>query len=212
MSLAIKTAKLEQRGLSMGDANEMGDPGLFGFLGKVAKSAVGIATSFIPGPAGALIRGVASKFAGRRQQISVPGGRIPQRPRVRPGIGRTFRQERGPLLGEELEFGLVPPRFKARKTFGRPGAPQALVGPPAPGAVEQPGISCPQGMRPNKSDYWRADGNGSPVFVEKGTRCVSVRRRNPGNSRANDRAIARIASAKRMAKTLGRISIRKECP
>lgn len=212
MSLMIKTARAEQQGIATGNSGAMGDPGLFSSIGSVFKSAIGVATQFIPGPVGAIVRSGFRKFGGAPIP-SVAATRPqfqPQRPRVRPGIGRTFasfvgQEARGPLQEEELEIGLVPPRFKARKRFG---AAQALTD----GVVGRAGIACPQGMRPNKSDYWRTNQAGQPVFVEAGTRCVSVRRRNPGNSRANDRAIARIASAKRMAKTLGRISIRKECP
>ena len=204
MSLAIQTAKAEQRGMPTGHANAMGDPGLFSALGGILKGGINIATQFIPGPAGALIRSGIRKFTGPKLQ---------QRPRVRPGIGRTFApfQERGPVRTKRLRGQLVPPSLELEEQFFAPQA-AAPTGAPQIATVGKPGIACPQGMRPNKSDYWRTDAGGRPVFVEAGTRCVAVRRRNPGNSRANDRAIARIGSAKRMAKTLGRITIRKECP
>lgn len=212
MSLMMKTARAEQQGFDIGDADAMGDPGLFGSLGKLFKGAVGVATQFIPGPVGAIVRSGFRKFTGPRTVTTAPRARqfVPQRPRVRPGIGRTFQSFQGQTLfqqpqEEEVDIQLVPPRFRQRIVR----APQRAI---AGQVAGRPGISCPQGMRPNKSDYWRTDSGGRPVFVEAGTRCVSIRRRNPGNSRANDRAIARIASAKRMAKTLGRISIRKECP
>jgi len=205
MSLMMKAARAEQQGLAIGDMDAMGDPGLFGSIGKIFKGAVGVATQFIPGPVGAIVRSGFRKFTGVKQQPQF----VPQRPRVRPGIGRTFAsfegQERGAVRSKRFRGQLVPPSLELEEQFFAPttGAAAAAVGAPT--------IACPQGMRPNKSDYWRTV-NGRPVFVQAGTRCVSTRRRNPGNSRANDRAIARIASAKRMAKTLGRISIRKECP
>ena len=107
----------------------------------------------------------------------------------------------------------------------QPRAPRQFVGPPRPAGIRGgqfvgpprpapaaaqvgPGIACPAGFRPNKSSYFLNDG----TFVEKNTRCVRIRRRNPANSRATDRAIGRIESAKKMASRLGRITIRKECP
>ena len=91
--------------------------------------------------------------------------------------------------------------------FGGPGG--GVPGAAARAAIPvEAGLACPPGMHPNKSAYFLKSGE----FVPAKTRCVPSRRRNPGNSRANDRAIGRIESAKKMASRLARITIRKECP
>jgi hypothetical protein len=48
--------------------------------------------------------------------------------------------------------------------------------------------ACPSGYRPNKSDYFLKDG----TFVAKGTRCVRIRRRDLGNTKALRRADSRV--------------------
>lgn len=58
------------------------------------------------------------------------------------------------------------------------------------------GLACPPGFRANKSDYWLKNG----TYVPKGTRCVRIRRRNPLNPRALDRATSRVASFARADK------------
>ena len=73
------------------------------------------------------------------------------------------------------------------------------------------GIGCPPGYRPNKSSYYMQSPGGSVVFIEKGMKCVKIRRRNSLNPRALDRAISRVGSAKKAAAKLGRITIRKKC-
>ena len=98
-------------------------------------------------------------------------------------------------------------RTIGQRGFGGPGQLQpGFVGPPRPAPAE--GLACPQGFHPNKSSYYMRSGE----FIAKGSKCVPSRRRNPANARANDRAIGRIESAKKMAARLGRITIRKECP
>lgn len=67
-------------------------------------------------------------------------------------------------------------------------------------------IACPKGYRPNKTSYHLKDG----TYVEKGTKCVKTRRRNPLNPRANSRAMSRLNSAKNAAKDLNRVTIRKK--
>lgn len=62
--------------------------------------------------------------------------------------------------------------------------------------------ACPTGHRPNKTSYFLKDG----TFVEKGTRCVKRRQRNPTNPRAMSRAIARIDSGKRFQNRMAEIS------
>jgi hypothetical protein len=62
----------------------------------------------------------------------------------------------------------------------------------------------------NKSGYYRNTPDG-PAYIWPGMRSVRNRRRNPANARATRRAIGRIDGAKRMAKDLSRITIRKKC-
>jgi hypothetical protein len=118
----------------------------------------------------------------------------------------------GPIAAARTAVAQVLPR-------SRPGVPSVQVLPvPGPrGALQRllpggetglmvgaAGMGCPQGHHPNRSDYFLRDGS----FVAKGTRCVKNRRRNPLNPRAASRAIARITSAKKATKMLGRITIR----
>jgi len=75
-------------------------------------------------------------------------------------------------------------------------------------------LACPTGFHPNKTGYFTKGDcrTGTQAgFVEKGSKCVKNRRRNPLNARAADRAIGRIESAKRATKRLSRITIRKKC-
>jgi hypothetical protein len=65
---------------------------------------------------------------------------------------------------------------------------------------------APSGYHWNKADYFLRDG----TFVPKGTKLVKNRRRNPANIRATNRAISRVASAKKHAQTLSRVTIRKK--
>lgn len=54
---------------------------------------------------------------------------------------------------------------------------------------------------------------GDPYVVEAGTKCVKNRRRNALNPRALNRAVSRVAAAKKYAKMLDRIEIkgRRRC-
>jgi len=59
----------------------------------------------------------------------------------------------------------------------------------------------------NKSGYFLMSGE----YVKPGSKMVKNRRRNPANPRATSNAITRIKGAKRYAKSLSSISIRKKC-
>lgn len=70
--------------------------------------------------------------------------------------------------------------------------------------------ACPTsagGYHLNKSDYFLKSGE----FVPKESRWVKNRKRNPANARATSRAISRVVGAKRYAKSLSRVSVRKKC-
>lgn len=165
-----------------------GDPGLFGFLGKVVKGAAGVVGGLgIP-----VVSGVARTVAGL----------IPGQAPVGPGMpgpapsmaSRVFGGGSLPILRQALP-GQVP-------TPGIVGAGQRLI---PGGATGYEG--CGNGTRPNKSGYWLQSGQ----YVEPGSVCVRRRRMNPLNPRALSRAMRRIESAKRASSVLGRITIRKKC-
>jgi hypothetical protein len=140
-----------------------GDPGLFSFIGKIAKKAV----SFIPG-VGPIISTALDLIPGLGSKRPAP----------------TLAPL--PLLGPDRQIG--PPRAA--------GAAAITV---------EPGIGCPKGYHANKSSYYLMDGS----FVEKGTRCVKNRRRNPMNARALSRAISRVDGGKRFQHTLSEIETGK---
>lgn len=163
-----------------------GDPGFFGDIGKFVGGVVKTVGGIAPGPIG----GVLEAVGGGIQRIS-GGGAPSQVPAVR--RGRTAGGVR-------------------RTSFASGG--RIARGAPAPAPAQRalmagPGLACPSGFRPNKSDYFLKSG----AFVAEGTRCVRVRRRNPLNVRAADRAIGRLESAKKAASRLNRITVRpKKCP
>lgn len=68
-----------------------------------------------------------------------------------------------------------------------------------------PGAACPKGMRLNKSAYFLRGGE----FVAPGTRCVKIRRINPGNGRAVRRAISRENAFVRLAVGTGLVRVPK---
>lgn len=160
-----------------------GDPGLFGSIGKFLGGVARVATGVV----GTILPGPVG-FAARLASKALGAGQPQQVAPYQPRMPVSFAGGRP-------------------AAFGTGGAPRQIAGPP--GAVPTgPALACPPGMRANKSSYFLRDGS----FVAKNSRCVSIRRRNPGNSRANDRAIGRIESAKKMAARLGRITIRSACP
>jgi len=127
------------------------------------------------------------------------------------GVGRFIK---GGVRGIT---GSIPP------TVAGPGSVPSFFN-PENGAVRTPGMrgmaerffpggasgyECPadlSGYHLNKSDYFLMSGE----FVPAGSRYVKNRKRNPANARATSRAISRISGAKRYAKSLSRISIRKK--
>jgi len=190
MSLQVKAA----RGMATANARAMpgigyrGDPGLFGFLGKVAKGVTGFAGNVLPGPFGGISRALSS----------VLGNKAPSRP------ARLPMQTTIPFNRPITTF-QPPPRFAEPSGFKR-GIQQMLPG-GRTGFEQVANGAPPSGYRLNKTSYFLNDG----TYVPAGTRYVRIRKRNPANPRANSRAIARITSAKKYAATLGRITIRKTC-
>ena len=185
----------------MGDARRamlpggyMGDPGIFGSIFKGLKSIAGFGTGIVSKLGIPVVSGVAgmvgSRFFGR---AGIPGastqpiyqipGRIPPAPVAMPG---------GIVLG--ARGGGFPP------TIG-PGLPMRTAPP-------ELSMGTAGGYHLNKSSYFLMDG----TFIERGTKWVKNRRRNPGNMKALSRSLGRIKSAKKMATVLGTISIRSACP
>ena len=82
------------------------------------------------------------------------------------------------------------------------GAAQRFLPGGATGMVE---VACPSGHRANKTSYFLKDG----TFVEKGSRCVKRRQRNPLNPKAMSRAIGRIDGGKRFQNRMAQISTGK---
>jgi len=177
-----------------------GDPGLFGFLGSALKKVTGgVAKLGIPGISGAA--GVVSGL--------LPGGRGSPSTRTIPGAGTRPATFQLPNGGQNFPMLQPTPGFAGAVQRFLPGGKTglSLITPADTGGI------APRGMKLNKTGYFRSNPNdpGQFMFVPPQSIWVRIRRRNPGNARANDRAISRISSAKKMAKHLGRISIREKC-
>ena len=202
MSMSVKAATTAQR--SMPGIGFQGDPGIFGFLGGVAKRVTGAVSRLgIPGiSAGAgFVSGALGGILGRKTAKT--------RQAAQTGLGAGLL----PFTGGTTGMGMPVRRFL-------PGGAQVPV-PGFRGAIERFLPGGRTGMMPvqngggppgpgyhiNKSDYFLKDG----TFIPKGSMWVKNRRRNPLNPRALSRAMSRLTSAKNAAKALGRITIRKEC-
>lgn len=200
MSAAIKASTVNagrvSGGALMSRSAFMGDPGLFGFIGKAISSVGGAILG--SSPLGGLARTAvtaATGFFGGRASAGATAPFIPTAIRP-PIIARSlFVQEaNGSKAGGGTPAGAP--------VAGATGARQRFFPTGATGLGE----GCQSGFHPNKSDYFLKDG----TFVEAGSRCVKNRRRNPLNPRANSRAIKRLQSAKRADKLIRSVTIR--CP
>jgi len=150
----------------------MGDPGIFGDIGRFIGGAVK-SVPLVGGLAGGAITGLANALD-------------------------PVKRQQAPLLN---------PMFQQAPVVPKPGV-MGAVERFLPGGETgyQPAGPAPSGYHWNKADYFLRDG----TFVAKGTKLVKNRRRNPANSKATNRAISRVASAKKHAQTLSRITIRKK--
>jgi len=207
-----------------------GDPGLFDFLGKVGKIGLGVIGSVIPGPIGGFAKLARSRLFPGDARVNIPGattlprvdipGVIPQFPQAPPGITRDPR-----YLPTDIARSIVGPGCPEGRTkvgnqcvdfsaFPPGGVPLTIPFDPGmamngmdPMTMRAGSASGWPGYHWNKSDYFLRSGE----FVPAGTRSVRNRRRNPANPRATSNAITRIKGAKRYAKSLSGISIRKKC-
>jgi len=190
MSLVIKQARLVAQG-SGRVMPGVGDPGIFGDIGRFIGGTIKTAAQLVPGPVGSLARRIFNPAQQQQatQPILVSNGVITT-------TAARFQQGPDELLG--------PPRP------GFIAAGQRAFAGGETGRFEAQGgmtLACATGFHPNKSDYFtKRDG-----LIPKGTRCVRNRRRNPLNARAMDRAISRLESGKRATKRMSRVTIRKKC-
>ncbi len=134
--------------------------------------------SFLPGPLGGIAGAIGGALGGGGQ-----GG---------PG-GSLFAQQTVPFPPVFQETPGFIGQVQRALPFGKTGFEEVAVN----GA-------CANGHHLNKSDYFLKDG----TFIQKGSRCVKDRRKNPLNPRALSSAIKRVESAKKKEQVLKRITIR----
>lgn len=193
-----------QMGCSCARRGNMGDPGLFGFLGNAIKGTIG---GFLTGgPAGAILGGAAAtvgslggpktvkqaKYA-NVLQVATRGAPYPTPTFSRPGTGMfggTVPSRPALQAGSGVYIG--PGGAAVGKYNMAPGAPA-----PHAAAAAAPGPCGIKGHHMNKTTYCTREG-----WVERGTKCVRNRRRNPLNPRALSRAMSRVASAQRAVKAI----------
>jgi len=207
MSIAIQRSKYT------------GDPGLFSFVGSLAKKALKVGSQFMPGPIGQIYSAVESRLfppaPGTTTYAQMPYiAPIPSRPTAGPG-GVGAMDCAGNWSDIAARYGMTVGRAQAACAAQGPGISPGPTPPPimnGAGAIDvaaaQAGKACPiSGYHWNKSGYFLKSGQ----YVEAGTKMVKNRRRNPANPRATSNAITRIKGAKRYAASLSSISIRKKC-
>jgi len=169
-----------------------GDPGIFGDIGRF----IGGAVSSVP-VVGGLVGGGITALSNaldpikQRQSVSTASPQLPPMIGINgmPGAVGFQQSPSGVSVG-----GLFPGGAKPYAKLDYPPVPYQTGGP------------APSGYHWNKADYFLRDG----TFIAKGTKLVKNRRRNPANSRATNRAISRVASAKKHASNLSRVTIRKK--
>jgi len=204
-----------------------GDPGIFDFFKGVAKTAFGVA-GLLPG-VGPTIRELGGRIFPPAPGTTTyaqfpPMGRIPPMPQAGPGgvggpPGLKYSSSCPPQLpflnpsGSCVAGGGFAPRSLApngEPTPGFIGAMERLIPGGATGFEATTAMLAGKatgfpGYHWNKSGYFLMSGE----YVAPGTKAVRNRRRNPANPRATSNAITRIKGAKRYAKSLSAITIRK---
>lgn len=204
MSLLIKSS---HRG--MAGRVSAGDPGIFGFLGRAAKTALkfipggDVISSFMPGPGRGNVVGQVGYAPGpltfgtgsRLDLSSTIARTLAATSGLDCGLGQE-RDSAGNCVSSATLSGGI--RTDLARAF--PGGSTGIRAAP-----ESMNGGKPSGYHANKSSYWLMDG----TFIEKGTRWVKNRRRNPANARALSRAIGRIDLGKKLQGTLAGISTGK---
>ena len=183
---------------------------------------IGLLAKF--GPIGSLYRKVDSSIFRGRLPGGAPsgnGGRPMRGTRARGGMGAPRRFPPGPsgfaagmatqYAGERVRSAIRPPAANGAAANGNgngmmPSSRDAILW------VESYPYP-PKGYVRNKSAYYRMDPQtGQIVHIPRGAVWRRMRRTNPLNPRALDRAITRIGSAKRAEDTLKRVTIKcKKC-
>jgi len=210
--------------MAMQRAKYTGDPGLFGDIWGgikgVAKVGLGIASQLpIIGTPAKIAQSVLFRPApGTTTYAQMPTGTpMPRFPTGMPGVGPVSEDQfatqcRSEGVADWSKCGrqrydatqVQKPGIIAAIQAAIPGGQTGMMTIPA----MQAGKPCPvQGYHWNKSGYFLLSGE----YVYPGTKMVKNRRRNPANPRATSNAITRIKGAKRYAKSLSSISIRKKC-
>lgn len=175
MSVAIKAARAgSQGGIRRGTNVQQG--GIFSAIGGALKKVAGAGLAIATG----------GGIAGAARAIGI-GGASAAVVRTLPAIGPT-------LVGGGGGGQLPVPVPRGVPVPGARGAIQRAL----PFGETGYGGGCPSGFHPNKSGYMTRDG-----YVEKGTRCVRNRKRNPLNPRALDRSMGRLRSAGKAIRALG---------
>jgi len=212
MSLSVAKSKytgdLMLNGVGTRRAMYNGDPGLFGdiFGGikSIVKTGLGVATA-LPGVGG---------FAGLARRTLFPGDARVMIPGAStlPSLPGGIYMPRFPTAGPgQIPIGIMPngaqipsPGIRGFLERGFAGGETGYEQDPS---AMRAGIPAVTGYHWNKTGYFLKDG----TWVGPGTRMVKNRRMNPCNPRAVSRSIARVKSAKRFAKSISNISIRKKC-
>jgi len=208
-----------------------GDPGVFDFLKKTVQVGLGLA-GMLPG-----VGGIARTLGGALfppapgtttyAQPPLSLATMPSRPQAGPGGIPVAPGYYLTGVGAAGKRACIKPwRYDAAsekcKLFlgSEPGFDPIVSGPGnlvMNGAMDGYGGGMDASMmagRPAVSGYhWNKSGYflKSGEYVPAGTKMVKNRRRNPANPRATSNAIMRIKGAKRYAKSLSAISIRKKC-
>lgn len=172
---------------------------LFGVIGSVLK----VGSSVIPGPGGTLLSAAGSLLGGSGSKSvtnPVTGVTYPVRAvDIAPTKPSIF-----PTALPQLP---TPDSVKVNATniagLYQSGSATAYFS----GQKEQAGVCTLPGHHMNRTRYAVVN-KGDPYVVEKGTKCVKNRRRNALNPRALNRAVSRVAAAKKYAKMLDRIEIK----
>jgi hypothetical protein len=217
MSMGLKLAqqgiRTNQASAALSRRANVGDPGLFGFLGKVAGTVAG----FIPGPVGTIAQTAIGALSGGSSTTSgaTKAQTLFNRTSIPTSGGFAVAPVQVPVMSVP-----APPSISGGPTSGvqevirKPGL-EGLVERMLPGGdtgfvVRQANGNgaVPSGFHLNKTSYFLKDG----TFVPAGSRYVKNRRRNPLNPRAASNAVRRLESTKKAVRRFDRVQIKcKRC-
>lgn len=187
---------------------------LFGFIGKVATAGLNVATGGLSGTilnaAGSIIHPQSPAQSPNILPTAMPGSGAVA-PTLQTSVLKGLQPTKPSIFPTSLP---TPDSVKVSATniggLYQSGSATAYFTPTGQSqAVQQCAV---KGYHLNKSRYAVVN-KGDPYVVEAGTKCVRNRRRNALNPRALNRAVSRVAAAKKYAKMLDRIEIkgRRRC-